>query len=98
MLLFCLILTIIWINCVNLHEFQKGQPEILVSGSDDFTMFMWKPEQDKKPIQRMTGHQNLINDVKFSPDMRLLASASFDKSVKIWQGNTGKWVQLFVFY
>lgn len=53
-------------------------------------MFMWKPEQDKKPIQRMTGHQNLINDVKFSPDMRLLASASFDKSIKIWQGNTGK--------
>lgn len=58
-------------------------------------MFMWKPETEKKPICRMTGHSNLINDVKFSPDMRLLASASFDKSVKIWQGRTGKYVYIF---
>lgn len=38
---------------------------ILVSGSDDFTMFMWKPEKEKKSIARMTGHQQLVNDVKF---------------------------------
>lgn len=37
----------------------------LVSGSDDFTMFMWKPEKEKKSIARMTGHQQLVNDVKF---------------------------------
>lgn len=74
------------------NNFTKGEPEILISGSDDFTLFMWKPEKDKKHINRMTGHQNLINDVKFSPDMRLVASASFDKSVKIWQGTTGKFV------
>lgn len=64
--------------------------ERLVSGSDDFTLFMWNPESDKKPICRMTGHQQLINDVKFSPDGRLIASASFDKSIKIWDGKTGK--------
>jgi ribosome assembly protein 4 len=39
---------------------------------------------------RMTGHQQLINDVKFSPDGRILASASFDKSIKVWDGRTGK--------
>lgn len=38
----------------------------------------------------MTGHQQLVNDVKFSPDMRLLASASFDKSIKLWDGRTGE--------
>ena len=27
----------------------------LVSGSDDFTLFMWTPAEDKKPICRMTG-------------------------------------------
>jgi len=26
----------------------NGGEEILVSGSDDFTMFMWYPEKDKK--------------------------------------------------
>lgn len=67
-------------------------PERLVSGSDDFTLYLWNPEEDKKPVCRMTGHQQLINDVKFSPDTRLIASASFDKSVKLWDGKTGKFL------
>lgn len=66
------------------------ETEKLVSGSDDFTMFLWNPEVDKKNICRMTGHQQLINDVRFSPDTRLIASASFDKSIKLWDGKTGK--------
>ena len=30
--------------------------EILVSGSDDFTMYMWQPKKQKKSLARMTGH------------------------------------------
>ena len=26
---------------------------------------MWKPETEKKSLARMTGHQQLVNDVKF---------------------------------
>ncbi|XP_052221338.1 notchless protein homolog 1-like isoform X2 [Dreissena polymorpha] len=66
--------------------------ERLVSGSDDFTLYMWTPISDKKPLERLTGHQQLINDVRFSPDARLLASASFDKSVKLWDGKNGKFL------
>lgn len=66
--------------------------DMLVSGSDDFTMFLWNPEKDKKPVARLTGHQQLINDVKFSPDMRYIASASFDKSIRLWNGETGKYI------
>lgn len=44
--------------------------ECLVSGSDDFTLFLWLPEKEKRPLARMTGNQQLINDVKFSPDTR----------------------------
>lgn len=69
--------------------FDSHGGERLVSGSDDFTLYLWKPETDKKPIARMTGHQQLINDVKFSPDTRLIASASFDKSIKLWSSRTG---------
>lgn len=43
-------------------------------------------------LARMTGHQQLVNDVKFSPDSRLIASASFDKSIKIWDGKTGAYI------
>jgi WD40 repeat protein len=34
-------------------------PERLVSGSDDFTLFLWEPSDNKKPLERMTGHQQV---------------------------------------
>ena len=46
------------------------QPERLISGSDDFTMFLWEPAEGKKHVARMTGHVQLINHVVFSPDGR----------------------------
>lgn len=42
------------------------------------------------PYVDFAGHQQLVNDVRFSPDTRYIASASFDKSVKLWDGKTGK--------
>jgi ribosome assembly protein 4 len=95
---------------------QGSQPERLVSGSDDFTLFLWNPAEGKKHIARMTGeldkalctciqslrgnqltccllsgHQQLINQVCYSPNGRTIASASFDKSVKLWDGKTGRY-------
>eukprot|EP00026_Physarum_polycephalum_P008053 Phypoly_transcript_08130.p1 GENE.Phypoly_transcript_08130~~Phypoly_transcript_08130.p1 ORF type:complete len:471 (+),score=19.98 Phypoly_transcript_08130:59-1471(+) len=64
--------------------------ERLASCSDDYTIYLWDGENSKKPIIRMTGHQQPINLISFSPDGRLVASASFDKSLKIWDGVTGK--------
>ena len=40
----------------------------------------------------MTGHQKTVNHVCFSPDGRTIASASFDNSVKLWDGRTGKFI------
>ena len=48
--------------------------ERLMSGSDDFTLFLWSPEKESKPIARLTGHMQLVNDVKFSPGSRLIIS------------------------
>ncbi|VDK43072.1 unnamed protein product [Anisakis simplex] len=75
------------------YEEAKGvQGEMLASGSDDFTLYLWKPDSDKKAIARMTGHQQLVNQVMFSPDARYIASASFDKSIKLWCGRTGAYI------
>lgn len=73
-------------------EARGSEPERLASGSDDFTLALWLPESSKKPAAHMTGHQRVVNDVRFSPDMRLVASASFDKSLKLWDGRTGKFL------
>lgn len=77
-------------NAIKIYEKARAECERLVSGSDDFTLHLWTPEISSKPVNRLTGHLQLVNDVKFSPDARLLASASFDKSIKLWDGKTGK--------
>ncbi|XP_011187830.2 protein Notchless [Zeugodacus cucurbitae] len=68
--------------------------ESLVSCSDDFTLYLWSSNQNKC-IERMTGHQNVVNDVKYSPDVKLIASASFDKSIRLWRAQDGKFITTF---
>lgn len=40
-----------------------------------------------KEKNRLDGHSGLVSDVSFSPDGKYIASASDDKSVKIWNRN-----------
>ena len=40
----------------------------------------------------LSGHPNAVYGVDWSPDGRLIASASLDNSVKLWDATTGKQV------
>eukprot|EP00297_Palpitomonas_bilix_P013788 CAMPEP_0113908458 /NCGR_PEP_ID=MMETSP0780_2-20120614/26173_1 /TAXON_ID=652834 /ORGANISM="Palpitomonas bilix" /LENGTH=226 /DNA_ID=CAMNT_0000903889 /DNA_START=222 /DNA_END=902 /DNA_ORIENTATION=- /assembly_acc=CAM_ASM_000599 len=72
------------------QSFRSQNAELLASGSDDHTCHLWDPQRSKKPIMRLTGHQQPINQV--APDGRYLASASFDGSIRIWDGKSGKFM------
>ncbi|KAL8900794.1 MAG: hypothetical protein Q9207_005515 [Kuettlingeria erythrocarpa] len=66
--------------------------ERLVTASDDFTIYLWDPVSTTKPVARLHGHQKPVNHVTFSPDGALIASSSFDNSVKLWNGHDGKFI------
>lgn len=65
---------------------EKSGPERLASCSDDATIYFWPKKL------RLTGHQQAVNAIEFSPDGRKLASASFDKKVKLWDGRNGNFL------
>ena len=58
---------------------------------------MKSPSEHVEHISELTSMVilQLVNHVYFSPDGQWLASASFDKSVKLWNGITGKFVASF---
>ena len=73
-------------------KFEFKSIDRIVTGSDDYSMILWNPKESKKPISRMTGHNQLVNHVSFSPNLRFIASGSFDKGIKLWNGLTGAFI------
>ena len=46
--------------------------------------------QEPKIRARLTGHTQGVLSVAFSPDSRMVASGSWDKTIKLWEVATGK--------
>jgi WD40 repeat protein len=46
-----------------------------------------------QPARVLTGHADLIHDLAFSPDGKVLASCGYDKLIKLWDVSSGKEVR-----
>lgn len=69
----------------------------LCTASDDGTIVIW----DSKPseggggvaLRTLKGHKGHVFCVRFSPSGHLIASGSFDNTVKLWSVRTGKCIR-----
>ncbi|KAK4623525.1 Nuclear distribution protein PAC1 [Fulvia fulva] len=70
---------------------------LLASCSSDLTIKLWDPAEEYKNIRTLPGHDHSVSCVRFIPSGaagaplsgNLLASASRDKSIRIWDVTTG---------
>ncbi|MCA9225145.1 MAG: PD40 domain-containing protein, partial [Planctomycetales bacterium] len=81
----------------------------LATGSYDQSIKLWPiateatqtVDNETEPAPRfgepreLTGHTNWVFAIAFSPDGQQLASASYDKSVRLWDVETGKEIAKF---
>ena len=45
---------------------------------------------EQKLVRTLPGHQKTISQIEYSPDGKLIASASWDRTIKLWHAQTGK--------
>lgn len=77
-----------------------GQPNLLVSGSRDKTLISWKLTGDDSkfgvPVRSFKGHSHIVQDVALTADGAYALSASWDKTLRLWDVSTGETFQRFV--
>lgn len=64
---------------------------LLLSGGSDKKLIMYNTRSKKKEILRIfSGHKQAIKAVEFSRDGSFFVSSSYDKTVVVWDTQTGK--------
>lgn len=79
----------------------NGFPRFMITGSQDMTVKRWavpklslvsfdEPAEVTKPVYTKKAHDKDINAVDISPNDELFATASQDRTVKVWDSEEGE--------
>lgn len=94
-----------WVTSIVTGHPQKENEDtqVLITGSRDKTILIWKFNQDSKekktfgePVHCLTGHSHFVSDLALTNENNFLLSASWDKTMRLWDLKTGKTTQTFV--
>ncbi|XP_066959054.1 DDB1- and CUL4-associated factor 5-like isoform X2 [Macrobrachium rosenbergii] len=71
--------------------FAGDRDQFILSGSDDFNLYMWKIPENKSYFVSeahmvLKGHRSIVNQVRFNPQNFIIASSGVEKIVKLWSG------------
>jgi WD40 repeat protein/transcriptional regulator with XRE-family HTH domain len=70
--------------------------KLLASGCSDGSIWLWEPEGPEPDtcVRRLSGHTHWVAGLAFAPD-GVLASGSYDGTVKLWDTTSGSCLQTF---
>ena len=68
-------------------KFPRTRGIYFASGSSDRSARVWRTDR-QQAIRVMVGHLEDVEAVEFSPNLQYLATASADKTVRIWEIST----------
>lgn len=78
----------------------SSNPDILLSASRDHSVIIWNLTRDEQnygvPKRSLRGHSHIVEDVAISQDGAFAISASWDKTLRLWDLNEGTTLQRFV--
>ena len=84
------------LSSINSIAFNFDGSRLAVGGEDERKegnyLQIWNTNKNEV-IHFLTGHNDCVKSVAFSPDGQILASGSKDGSVKLWDANSGKEIQ-----
>lgn len=74
--------------------FAGDKDQYILSGSDDFNLYMWKIPNDPEAggpgrvvngaFMVLKGHRSIVNQVRFNPHSYMICSSGVEKVIKVW--------------
>jgi len=80
---------------VNQMRFFPGSGHLLLAASADAKIRLYDVYHDRELLRSFSGHAKSVNDIDFTTNGERFLSASYDRTIKSWDTETGKCLSRF---